>query len=269
METLLLYILLGIIQGITEPIPVSSSGHLVLAQILFGIESTDASLEILLHAGSLVAIILFYYKDIKDLVISGLGYIVKPSEDKKPHFMLGLKLVAATIPAGLIGLFFKDQLTASLTNPRFVGFALLYTGTLLFISSKLNRPTKKPSQFTFLNAILIGLFQAVALLPGVSRSGSTTTAGLFQGFERDFAMKFSFLLFIPIAIVVIITGMNDIVANPSFAQLWFPYLISTIVSGVVTFYALKVFKNVLKINKIQYFAYYCYTVGLLTILFIK
>src|SRR5690554_1913521 len=121
MKTLFLFILLAIIQGLTEPIPVSSSGHLVIAQALFNIESTDATLEILLHLGSLGAIIVFYYQDIKGLIVDNVDFIFKKDKIKKPAFDYALKLVIATIPAGIIGILFKDTIEETLSNPRVVG----------------------------------------------------------------------------------------------------------------------------------------------------
>jgi len=267
MEKLFVFIILAIIQGITEPIPVSSSGHLVIAKSLFGLQTNDATLEILLHAGSLVAIIVYYYKDIKDLFVLGLGYFIKPTKQKQPYFLYGLKLIVATIPAGIIGLLFKDFLEASLNSPKIAGGFLLYTALILFIASSI-QPKKSSKEFGFKNAFLTGLAQAVALLPGVSRSGSTNAASLIQGYDADNSMRFAFLMFIPIAIVVILGGIPDMLANPEFGSLFVPYMIATIISGFVTFYAIKVFRIVLMKRKLHYFAYYCVFVGIFTLLFI-
>jgi undecaprenyl-diphosphatase len=267
MEKLFIFIILAIIQGITEPIPVSSSGHLVIAKSLFGLQTTDATLEILLHAGSLIAIIVYYYKDIKDLVVLGLGYFIKPTKQKQPYFLYGLKLIVATIPAGIIGLLFKDTLEASLNSPKFAGGFLLYTALILFIASRI-KPKKSSKEFGFKNALLTGLAQAVALLPGVSRSGSTNAASLIQGYDVDTSMRFAFLMFIPIALVVILGGIPDMIANPEFGSLFVPYMIAMVVSGIVTYYAIKVFRVILIKRKLHYFAYYCVFIGLFTILFI-
>ncbi|PKM69404.1 MAG: UDP pyrophosphate phosphatase [Firmicutes bacterium HGW-Firmicutes-19] len=267
MEKLFVFIILAIIQGITEPIPVSSSGHLVIAKSLFGLQTPDATLEILLHAGSLVAIIVYYYKDIKDLVVLGLGYFIKPTKQKQPYFLYGLKLIVATIPAGIIGLLFKDYLEASLNSPKFAGGFLLYTALLLFIASRI-KPNPTNKTIGFKNALLTGLAQAVALLPGVSRSGSTNAASLIQGYDTDTSMRFAFLMFIPIALVVILGGIPDMLANPEFGSLFIPYMIAMLVSGIVTYYAIKVFRIVLIKRKLHYFAYYCIFLGLFTILFI-
>jgi undecaprenyl-diphosphatase len=267
MEKLFVFIILAIIQGITEPIPVSSSGHLVIAKSLFGLQTSDATLEILLHAGSLVAIIVYYYKDIKDLFVLGLGYFIKPTKQKQPYFLYGLKLVVATIPAGIIGLLFKDFFEASLNSPKIAGGFLLYTALILFVASSI-QPKKSSKEFGFKNALLTGLAQAVALLPGVSRSGSTNAASLIQGYDADTSMRFAFLMFIPIAIVVILGGIPDMLANPEFGSLFVPYMVATIISGVVTFYAIKVFRIVLMKRKLHYFAYYCVFVGIFTLLFI-
>ncbi len=267
MDKLYIFIILAIIQGITEPIPVSSSGHLVIAKHLFGLQTSDATLEILLHAGSLIAIIVYYYKDIKDLFVLGLGYFIKPTKQKQPHFLYGLKLVVATIPAGIIGLLFKDTLEASLNSPKFAGAFLLYTALILFIASRI-KPTKTSKEFGFKNAFLTGLAQAVALLPGVSRSGSTNAASLIQGYDTDTSMRFAFLMFIPIALVVIVGGIPDMLSNPEFGSLFVPYMIAAIISGVVTYFAIRLFRIVLIKRKLHYFAYYCVFIGIVTLLFI-
>ncbi len=267
MERLWIYIILGIIQGITEPIPISSSGHLVLAKSLFNLDTSDPTLEILLHLGSLVAILVFYWTDVKNLIVLGLGYIFKPSEVKFEYFKYGLYLVVATIPAGLVGLLFRNNISAIMISPKAVGITLIYTACILWFASKAKvRQTNE--KFTFKHALLVGIFQAIALLPGVSRSGSTTGSAMILGFDSQFSMRFSFLLFIPIAVLVMIMGLPDILANPVFLANSFAYIVATIVSGLVTFAALHIFKIVLRKKKLHYFALYCLIIGIFTLIFI-
>ncbi len=263
MKTLLIFIFLAIVQGLTEPIPVSSSGHLVLAQALFKIESNDPTLEILLHLGSLIAIIIFYYDDIKNLIVDNLQFIFKGNKQKQAAFDYFIKLVIATIPAGLIGITFKSKIEATLSNPRLVGVFLIFTAVVLASTYLVSKSEKQP--ITPLKSLVIGIGQAVALLPGVSRSGMTTSTAMLIKTEPAEAMRFSFMLFIPIATLVMLVGIPEIIAQPNFMELSWMYLIATIVSGVVTYYSMAVLKIILKSRKYHLFSIYCLIVGIIAL----
>lgn len=279
MSKLLEYILLGIVQGLTEPLPISSSGHLVIAQSLFGIEpSGDAVLEIMLHLGSLIAICVYYRKDLARLFGRGFTYIgqaikylmggkKQPNKENLPEFKYGINLIIATIPAGLVGILFKDKIAELLSNPKVVGFSLLITAGLLFVANKV-RGTKGEEEFKPKNAFITGLVQVVALIPGISRSGSTTSASLIQGFDIDTSMKFSFMMFIPIAFAAVLSGISDLVAMENFMELLVPYAAGIITSGVVTYLCINLFKKILEKRRLDLFGYYCIIVGVLTILFL-
>lgn len=256
-------IFLAILQGITEPIPVSSSGHLVLAQALFNFKSTDATLEILLHGGSLIAVILFYFTDIKGLIVDNLEFVFQKKKDKKPAFDYAVKLVIATIPAGIIGLLFKDKIEAALSNPRVVGYTLLFTALVLASTYLVSKMPKSP--ITPLRALVIGVAQAIALLPGVSRSGMTTSTAILTKTDPSEAMRFSFMMFIPIATLVLLMGIPEIISQPNFSDYAISYLVATIVSGVVTFYAMRLVKLVLKSRKYHWFSLYCATIGIIVL----
>lgn len=264
MKSFWIIIFLAIVQGITEPIPVSSSGHLVLAQAFFNIESNDATLEILLHGGSLIAVILFYYSDIKDLIVDNVGYVFMAKKEKKPAFDYAIKLVIATIPAGIIGLLFKDTIEETLANPRVVGYTLLFTATMLASTYLVSKKPKK--SITYWRALIIGLAQAVALLPGVSRSGMTTSTAMLTHAKAEDAMRFSFMMFIPIATLVMLIGIPEILSQPNFSDYAISYLVAIIVSGVVTFYAMRLVKLVLKSKKYHWFSLYCALLGIIVLL---
>ncbi len=265
MKSFWIFIVLAIVQGLTEPIPVSSSGHLVLAQALFQIESNDATLEILVHLGSLVAIIIFYIKDIRELIIDNWQFIIKRDKVKKSSFDYAVKLAIATIPAGLIGLLFRKNIEATLSNPRVVGYSLLLTAVMLASTFLVTKSKKQP--INGFRALIIGFGQAVALLPGVSRSGLTTSTAMLVKTDPADAMRFSFLLFIPIATLVMLVGIPEILAQPDFSDYAISYLVATIVSGIVTFYAMRVLKIVLRSRKYHWFSVYCATLGI-AVLFI-
>lgn len=263
MKSFWIIIFLAIIQGLTEPIPVSSSGHLVLVQVLFGIESNDATLEILLHGGSLIAVILFYFSDIKGLVVDNIEFVFQKKKEKKAAFDYLLKLIIATIPAGIIGLMFKDNIEEALSSPRFVGYSLLFTALVLASTYLVSKKPKR--EITPMRALIIGIGQAIALLPGVSRSGMTTSTAMLTQADPADAMRFSFLMFVPIATLVMLIGIPEILAQPDFGEYAISYLVAIVVSGFVTFYAMRLVKLVLKSRKYHWFSLYCATLGILVL----
>lgn len=267
-----IYLILGIVQGISEPLPISSSGHLVLAKALFGVDTgTDAVFELVVHAGSLIAILLFYRKDIATLF---LGFFKElpvyfKDKEKRPalnNFNYGLKLIIATIPAGVVGLLFKKQLTGLLSNTLVVGISLIFTGVLLSLAHNTrpkHSPDKEPS---FRAALFTGFAQIIALLPGVSRSGTTNCANLIRGYDIKQAMKFSFFMFIPIGTLAILSGIPDLLKMQDLASNIVPLLVAFIASGITTYFAMRLLLKILQNRKLSYFAYYCFIVGTITII---
>lgn len=264
---ILKYIILGIIQGITEPLPISSSGHLVLAKSLINIETQGSVVELLVHFGSLLAILLYYRKDILDLFFSFFSFLFKKEEESKNNFMYVWKLVVATLPAGIIGLLFKDYIEELMQSPKYVGFALIFTSIVIFISSRVTT-TKVQDDITFIDAIKIGFMQMIALIPGISRSGSTTCAGMLCGIKREDSMRFSFMLFIPIGLFACLSGIPDFIAT-DFSVLGIPYLFCFIASVISTYLAISLLSSLLRSNKYIYFSYYCFVVGILAVLFLR
>ncbi len=264
---LIIYIILGIIQGFTEPIPVSSSGHLIIFKELFNIKTSDLNFEIFTNFGSFIAIIILFRKDIIKLINDFLLYLKTHKKTYKNGFNYCLLIVIGTIPAGLIGLLFNDIIEKYLNNVKFVGVALLITALFLFLIRKL-KGHKNDNQITFIDAIKIGLFQVVALLPGISRSGATLVGGMFSGLNRETAFKFSFMLYIPITIATMILGVKDIISTGISLNLMLYYIIASIIACIVTFFSAKWFKGIMLKGKLIYFVYYCLIVGTLVILFL-
>jgi undecaprenyl-diphosphatase len=265
MNTIVIFVILAIIQGLTEPLPVSSSGHLVIFKQFFDLVSDNAVLEIMLHVGSLFAIILFYFKDIKQLVINNLAFIFKGEKEFAKDFDFAIKLVIATIPAGIIGLLFKDAITVTLNDVKWVGWFYLIT-TALLILPKLFKPSTK--QITHKNSFLIGCAQALALLPGVSRSGSTIASSMALGINPEDGMKFSFFMFIPIAIIVIASGSIDLIRSAPDLELLIAYGVAIIVSFFVTYYAMRWLSIIIKKDKYHYFAGYTFILSLIILFFL-
>lgn len=267
-----LYLILGIVQGITEPLPVSSSGHLVIAKALFGIETEGGAVfELVVHAGSLIAVLLFYKDDFIQLFKGfftelPIYFKSKDLHEKKNlnHFHYGIKLIIATIPAGVIGLLFKDQITTLLSSPLSVGISLIITGTLLSIAHNKKTIKSERDEINYKNALIIGLSQMFALLPGISRSGTTNATGMVLGYDVKKSMKFAFFMFIPIATLAVLSGVKDLLTMPNIASEAFPLLIAFTASGVTTYFAMRLLFLILKERKLNYFAYYCFIVGTIT-----
>lgn len=264
---ILKYIILGIIQGITEPLPISSSGHLVLVKSLMEIETQGSVVELLVHFGSLLAIFLYYRKDILDLIVHFFSFLFKKEKEARNDFLYAWKLVVATIPAGIVGLLFKDVIEEAMQKPFYVGVALLFTSIVIFVSCHV-KTSKDQAHITFTDALKIGLMQMVALVPGISRSGSTTCGGMLCGIKREDSMKFAFMLFIPIGLLACLSGIPEFIAT-DFSVLGIPYLLCFIASVLTTYIALVLVSKFLKSNKYIYFSYYCFVVGIIAILFIR
>nr|WP_123056251.1 undecaprenyl-diphosphate phosphatase [Virgibacillus profundi] len=264
---LLKYLILGLIQGFTEPIPISSSGHLIIFRELFDIEIKGLSFEILVNFGSLIAVLLIYRNDIIRLIKNSFRYITKKEEDAKGDFQFIVFLVIATIPTGVLGLLFEDYIGEKLSGVAIVGYTLLLTGAALWIIRNL-RGSKNDGDLTIKDALIVGFAQAVALIPGISRSGATIVAAMLVGMKQETALRFSFLLYIPVSLGISVLSVTDIIGDPDFDTLMIPYLIAFMASIIATFYALKWFINVMAKGNLKYFAFYCFIVGILVILFL-
>ncbi|WP_461180294.1 undecaprenyl-diphosphate phosphatase [Virgibacillus kimchii] len=264
--TLLRYLVLGLFQGFTEPIPISSSGHLVILQDLFGLVADGLSFEILVNFGSLIAVLIIYRKDIIRLIQNGLLYIVKKEDSTKDDFQFVVFLVVATIPTGILGLLFEDVISDNLSGVATVGYTLLITGAALWMIRNL-RGRKNDGDLTVKDAVIIGFAQSVALIPGISRSGATIVAAMLLGMKQETALRFSFLLYIPVSLGITVLSVTDIIRDPDFDTLMIPYAIAFIASIIASYFALKWFINVMKRGDLKYFAFYCFIVGFLVILF--
>lgn len=271
MIELIKFIILGFIQGITEPIPVSSSGHLLIfQQLIADIESIDFGLlATITNAGSLVAICLLFKNDILDLFHDFFGYIKTKDKKYYPNFKYSLCVVIATIPAGIMGLVvtklgFFDFLEE---NVKFVGITLLITAFFLFLIRNI-KGKKEKSDITFIDALTVGLFQVIALVPGISRSGATIVGGMTRNFTRKTAFKFSFILYIPISVATMILGIKDLIDSSLSINLWISYIASAITAGIFTYIATKWFKKMVEKGNLIYFVWYCLIVGTLVIIFL-
>lgn len=267
--------LLGLIQGLTEFLPVSSSGHLVLFSTLFGLESAEQSnllFDVLLHTGTLVAVCIAYWADIVEMiqeVFSWFGGKRSRYAAKRDGFSQGGRMifliVVASLPLFLV-LPVKDWIEGLRQKPASVGVALIVTGFFLFLSDRIVKGKKTVRSASWKDALFVGLIQALAVTPGISRSGSTITAGLFRGFDRKFAVKFSFLMSLPAVLAATLLSLVDAVQtgiDPGQIPI---YLAGMLVAGVSGFYAIKLVRYITKHDHFGIFAYYCWAAGLVTIL---
>ena len=270
---LLKFIFLGFIQGFTEPIPVSSSGHLLIFQkLLF---KNDLSIDyellaIITNFGSLLAILILYRKEVISLFKSFFGYLTTKKEEYKAEYKYCWMIVLATIPAGIMGLIVsKLNLFEKLENNiKFVGLTLLITSLFLFLIKDL-KGKKDKYNITYKDALIVGLFQVLALIPGISRSGATIVGGMTRRFKRTTAFDFSFILYIPISIGTSLLGFKDLISSNLSLEMWIFYGIAAIVSMVFTLMATKWFRKLVKEGKLIYFVIYCLIVGFSVILFLK
>ena len=193
---------------------------------------------------------------------------IKTKKDKyKENYKYAWYIVIATIPAGIFGLLFKDTIE-SITSVKIVGISLLITAILIFMVINI-KGTKEKKDMTIIDALIIGLFQVIALFPGISRSGSTLVGGMSRNLTRETAFKFSFMLYLPISLATMTLGINDIIESGNISTLWLPYTLGMLIAIFVTYFSIQWFKKVMEKGKLSYFAYYCIIVGVLTILFLK
>lgn len=263
---LLKYIFLGFIQGMTETIPVSSSGHLMIFKEIMDVNVDFDTIAILTNFGSLIAIIILFWNDIVKIIKGFFKYLTKKDKDSKADYRYAWMIVLGCIPAGLVGLLvsYFDVFDAIEDNIKIVGVSLIITSILLFVIRNF-KGKKDDGKIGVKEALTVGCFQILGLFPGISRSGSTIVGGMTQGLKRDTAFKYSFMLYIPMSIAAMALEITDLNIETG---LLFHYICSVVVSLVVTLLVTKWFRKIVNNGKLIYFSIYCFIVGLLVILFL-
>ncbi len=279
-------ILMGLIQGLTEFLPVSSSGHLAIFKILFHVQTdTGILFDVLLHVGTLIAVCVVFYKDILRLIVEfvkmlldlccNLGIFFQNLRTKEgisyrriirnSYRKFVLLIVIATIPTGIIGFVGADLVTAAAEILLIPGICLIVTAILLFISDRIPDGHKKPKDISCTNGFVIGICQGLATLPGLSRSGTTIAACVISGFDRKFAVKYSFILSIPAILGALVLQLKDL-GTVTFAPGELRnYLVGMLIAAAVGYVCIKTMLVVVKKKKFTYFAIYCLAVGALSI----
>lgn len=256
-------LILGLVQGLTEFLPVSSSGHLVIFEGLFDIKSGDIVFEILVHFGTLLAVLVYFRKKLAAIVIAVIAAIFKKSERNfNPSIKLAVFLIAGTIPAVIIGFSFKKLIEVAFASPQWASGMLLVTALILF-STRWTLDKSKPNNI--LNSLIIGCAQALAIMPGISRSGSTISAGMWLGMDKSEAAEFSFLLSIPAIGGAMVLELPEMIAKFSVAGSMPVYLAGALVAAVIGYLSIYYLLAIIKKGKFFYFGLYCLAVGLLGI----
>jgi undecaprenyl-diphosphatase len=261
-------IILGIVQGLTEFLPISSSGHLVLAEKIFNIHTENIYLEVFLHFGTFMAVVIVFWKDIYGMTRALLQKILfrKESVDSVNQINLLFCIFIGTLPAVVLGLLFKNFVEGSFKSTSFVSLMLVFTGIFLFLT-KFSRVKKE--SIGFLDSIIIGLAQGLALLPGISRSGWTIGAGLLRGLKGTKAAEFSFLLSLPAILGASVLKLKECLGQDLPFEITSIYFLGVLFAFLFGYLSIKFMLRILKKGKLEYFGYYCIIIGIPSLIFLR
>lgn len=277
-------ILLGLIQGITEFLPVSSSGHLAIFQYIFKVNTDTGMLfEVMLHLGTLISVCIVFWKDIRKLFIEGIHVLVDAfvnlkikltkSDEKYRRIVTNayrkfvLLILATSVPTALIGLILNNVMEAATNSLLVPGICLIINAIILLVVGSLPGGKKKVKKTSYKEAAVIGVAQGLAVLPGISRSGSTISACLGLGFDRSFAVKYSFIASLPAIIGANLLELRHLGEAVSSGGEILYYVVGMIVAGIAGYICIRIMMRVVSEKKFSYFAYYCAIVGVISLIF--
>ena len=270
--SLLSSLILGFIQGVAEFLPISSSGHLAIAEQLLGMQGVSdipEFFDVLLHLGTLVAVFAAYWAEIRELIVEFFSSVGDIAKGRKLTPLVPARRMILLVIVGTLPLFavlpIKDLVEGLANNMFFVGGALIFTGCLLFMSDRVRRGRKSEKNASYIDALLVGIAQAIATCPGISRSGMTITAGCFTGFERSFAVRYSFIMSIPAILGANILSIKDAIGSIDVSAVPV-YLAGMTVSAIVGYACIRLLKMIAASGRFGAFAYYCWGVGALTLI---
>lgn len=249
-------VILGLVQGLTEFLPISSSGHLVIFQHLLGMKEPPITFDVFVHMGTLVAVFIVFWPDIASIL-------------RRPFSKLTYLIVVGCIPAGLMGILLEPLFEKAFQSLMVVGIGLIITGCLLVLSEKVADNSIQPKDWTrttYWDALVIGIMQGIAITPGISRSGSTIAGSLLRGLDREYAARYSFLLSIPVILGAVLMQIKDLTASSFAATDLLPLLVGPLVAAVSGYFAIKIVLKLIKGGRLSVFAYYCWTVGLIVVI---
>ena len=281
-------IIMRLIQGLTEFLPVSSSGHLAIFKNIFGIETETGMLyDVLLHIATLVAICIVYWKDVKELFVNGccmlglcvinighwIGNCFRRQEDRKeyekimttPYRRFVLMILISTVPTGILGVLLEKVIGSAADVLLLPGICLIITSVILFVADRVPVGTITEGTANYKQSLIIGIAQGIATLPGISRSGTTITTCLLNGFTKEFAVKYSFIMSIPAILGAMVLELKDFDAAELSGNLILYYLAGMVVAGVVGYICIKTMLVVVKKNRFTIFSIYCLIAGIVSV----
>lgn len=267
--TYLMSVVLGLVQGVAEFLPISSSGHLTLFQHFFGLQEPDNLFNVLLHFATLLAVCVYYFRDVTEMIaeffraVASLVSRKRQGKDIPEARRMVLLVIVGTLPLFAV-LLIKDYVEALGASPVFVSCALLVTGCILFLSDRMAGGRKTARNATLKDVLLVGVAQGLATVPGLSRSGCTISAGMAMGFDRKFAVRYSFLMSLPAVLGATILEVKDVLElEGGLAQGVLPkYLLGMAVAGIVGYFSIRLVNLLAAKGKFGAFAYYCWAAGI-------
>jgi undecaprenyl-diphosphatase len=261
-------ILFGIVQGITEFLPISSTAHIVITGYFLGQTYPGLSLEIFLHLASVLAVLCYFQRDLRGLIAGFFRYLVRRSATDRTSFLFGIYIIVATAITGVLGILLKDQLGDAMKQPPFVAAMLALTGCVLILTERfIKYGNRTQDDMTARDAIVVGLGQTVAVLPGISRAGSTLIAALLSGLERKTAVRFSFLLSVPVILGSSVLALDDL-RDGMFGRIgWGPLAVSFVTTFFFSLIGIVWLIEFLKRRKLIWFAAYLFALALFIVLY--
>ena len=265
---LLKYIFLGILQGITEPLPISSSGHIYIFKTMFNTAMfNDLTLEIFLNFASFIAIFIIFKSEVYNLIKGFINYIKTKGEENKEEYKYSWMVVIGTIPVGLLGILVKDYLENILSKNVFlVGIGFLITAIALIIVMNA-KGKKKDTDITWKEAVIIGIFQAISLAPGISRSGMTLVGSLLCGLDKKTSIKYTFMLYFPVSIASMLLGITNIGSSGLSLITILYYFLGMISAGVLTYISYNWLNRIVEKGKLWKFSLYLFVIAIFTLMF--
>jgi undecaprenyl-diphosphatase len=255
-------VVLGVVQGLTEFLPISSSGHLIVVPRLLGWPDQSLTFDVALHLGTALALLGYFWREWVTLAHALFAGLTSPEARKDPHWSLAWMLALGSVPAGLVGVLFEDLVERELRQPVLVAVLMIAFGVVLYLADRLSSQNRSMRDVGFRDAIVVGCAQALALVPGVSRSGVTLTAGLLLGLERAAAARFSFLLSAPIVFAAGLYKLRVLVRDPPTGSELLPFVVGILTAAIVGALAIKFLLRYLQHHSTAIFLWYRVVVGL-------
>lgn len=261
-------IILGIVQGITEFLPISSSGHLVLTPFLLGWRLPEEHVfifDVLVQVATLVAVFAYFWQDLVAIISGTLSGLVQWKPFATIEARLGWYLALATIPASLIGLTIRNTVEAAFHSPYAAALFLIVTAIMLLVAERAGKRNRKMESLTWIDALMIGIYQTLALFPGISRSGATITGGMVQNLDRQTSARFSFLMSVPIMLAAGLISTIDLLQIPNLSELLPTFIPGFLASAVVGYFSIRWLLGFLVRHPLYVFAIYCLSLSLISL----